>query len=662
MDPTAGPIQARWLAVALPDGAPGGALGAAGVALRTVLVLTDPRAPATALRPALADLTESVRRAEALAVPAAAPAHGALPTAGRSATGRKDPGGPPTPGLLPVTWALLAFALAAVPWALVVARRQVRTATSPRTLLAVDVAVAVALTVRLVAPHRLVMVYFGWLHIDQAIALDDLPRYGPATTLLDHALFQVLPTTAATVQHLHAVLGAVTLWPLAALLLQAGRRAGSIGATTLGWAPVCCVWLVALLPVSVLDHGSESMLVPAFLWWASALVLLHAFLDTGAPHALAAAVGLGVLCGLSRPDCLVAGPVAAAVVALGGRGSSAVRRHAGMLGLAMAVGALVLVPDILFLQARTAEDLALGNLPQFGPAFLFELPRRLVQGWLAFDGRYFPVSATVVAVAAALHPLTRRAAGPLLIGAVVWALPMLLDFNETSELRLHAPSALLVVAAAAWAPSALLAAGAGWAARFRLPLAVAVVAVVGADAVATAGAVFAPQLSDLDATFHADIGRHSHDGRSATYVTRRYDDLPDHGIHLFAPGFVLESGDRWMGVRDYLRDPAAAHAAGPVYGALGVRCHALLPADRARLPWPRRHPACEALCREAHCVAVFERSVPNLQERAFDWYPAPALAPTLPIGLYRIEPGVRSGTAPSNTSARSAARTASRTP
>ena len=33
-------------------------------------------------------------------------------------------------------------------------------------------------------PHRLVMVHFGLLHVDQAAKLDRLPRYGSATTLL----------------------------------------------------------------------------------------------------------------------------------------------------------------------------------------------------------------------------------------------------------------------------------------------------------------------------------------------------------------------------------------------------------------------------------------------------------------------------------------------
>jgi hypothetical protein len=33
---------------------------------------------------------------------------------------------------------------------------------------------------------------------------------------------------------------------------------------------------------------------------------------------------------------------------------------------------------------------------------------------------------------------------------------------------------------------------------------------------------------------------------------------------------------------------------------------------------------------------VIERAVPNIGERAFDWYPPTGVAPELAVGLYRV--------------------------
>jgi hypothetical protein len=597
--------------------------------LRSLLVLTDPRDPPAELTAAVADLTAAVAAAEP---PGAAPTAPAT-TPGRTDSGRKDPGGPPTPGLLPVTWLLLALSLIALP--LTIARsRQALVPLAARRW--VDAAVVAALAIRIFAPHRLVMVYFGWLHIDQAATLDQVPRYGPATTLLDHAVFALFGASESTVLTLHCFLGSLSIWPLASGVAVATFAACPHAARLATLAPPVFAWTWALLPLAVLDHGSESMLVPAFLWWAGAVALLHAFMATGRRLDLGGAAVLMALCGLSRPDCLIAGPVAAALL-VGAPGRVPLDRKRWMpLAIAAALVGLAWLPDLIFLRERTQEDLALGNLPHLGPAFALELPRRFVYGWVALDGRYFPVLATVLALTAVLWPTTRRAAGVLLAAAVVWAVPMLVDFNETSMLRLHAPSAALVLAAAAVGVAAIALDGGRWQ-RWRLAGAMLAGLLVMAEALATSPAVFARQLSDFDGDFHALVGVHSHDRTPATYVTRTYDDPPSHGIHLFTPNFLLEPGDRWLGVATYLRDPAAVHAKGPVYAVLGVRCHAMLPADRAALPWPKAHPACEALCKEARCTPVIERAVPNLGERAFAWYPPPPVAPTLPVGLYRLE-------------------------
>ena len=123
---------------------------------------------------------------------------------------------------------------------------------------------------------------------------------GSATTLLDHAVFQVLPPHHSTVQGLHVVLGGLTLVPLGVV---AGRLLVDPVART--WAAVGTAWAAALLPLSLLDHGSESMLVPAFLWWTAGVALLPTALTQRRVADQIAVVVLLTLCGLSRPDCLL---------------------------------------------------------------------------------------------------------------------------------------------------------------------------------------------------------------------------------------------------------------------------------------------------------------------------------------------------------------------
>lgn len=584
-----------------------------GVLLPSLLLLTDPRSPPEDLQPALADLTATLRAIDREPTP--------KPHAG-------PPGAAPTASLLAVTWTLLALSLLALPWAW---RRTWQTFGLGRNhSIALAIAPVAAWLLRAIAPHRLVMVYFGWLHIDQAASLEQLPRYGAATTLLDHAWFRIAGASPAVVQWGHTLLGAATVLPLAAIAanLLPDRRAGT-------WATLGTAWAVALLPLSILDHGTESMLVPAVLWWACAVVVLQRPVLRAA-DVVAAAVLLA-LCGLARPDAmLVALPTAVLLVLA----TPAVpwRSRARWLALVALAVALLCVPGIQWLVDRTAEDVAAGNLPHYGAAFLDRLPERFLRGWVVLDQRYFPLALAALPFVAVLYPRARRPVAVLAGVSLLWALPMLLDFNESSMLRLHAPSALL------WVMAGMVALGTFVASplparmpRQVHPMAIALVLVqTSADAVATVGDVFAPQLSDADERLMSRVSQHSRDGRPATYVTRGFDDPPDQGIHLFVPRVALEAGDRWLPVRDFLRDEAAVRARGPVFAVQMARCHAGLPDQRKAWPRGQMHPACEQLCAPGRCRPVWTERVANVGERGFDWYPSPHDEPAFTIGLFQL--------------------------
>lgn len=510
---------------------------------------------------------------------------------------------PPPPALLmTLTWLLLALAAAALPYGLWLAVQQLRTLLPAWQIV---LGVALMLLPRVLAPHRLVMVHFGYLHVDQADTLAELPRYGPATTLLDHAWFQLVGPHHSHVQWLHVALGTLTLLPLAALV---GRIGGSAAALWLGL-------LLALAPFSWLDHGSESMLVPALLAWSAATLLLDSYFCNRKPVALAGAVVLLALTGLCRPDALLLALPTALLVAW----PEKLPREAWwpVLAAAMLV-ALIWLPDLAFLRERTAEDLAMGNLPRLSDG-LGDLPRRVVQGWLVLDPHWFPAGATLLATLGLALPNR----GPLLrlwAAALLWALPMFIDFNDTSKLRLHAPSAMVVVMAAA-----LVAARLGAQIRQRWAR-LAGGTLVLASSLATAPAVLRPQLSDASEVAMAEAARLAHDGRPTAVVVRSYDDEPAHGVHMFWPNYLLEPGDRWLSVRDW--QAGQLRPGERILGVIDVRCWAHLAQQTPQLGENGLHPACKALL-NTHAPVLWQADVANVGERGFVWYAPPEQLPTL---------------------------------
>ena len=642
-----GGVKMRLLVARLPAGNHGEREGAKqggatrGDALPSLLVLADPRQPDARFGPAIDMLMRRMRTLDRgqFALPAR--------VLGDAHSGRRDPGGAPNPGLLPTVWLLLLLSLLALPLALIDGTRRAGAGVTAGWRRALWLAPIGALLIRALAPHRLVMVYFGYLHVDQAVDLTVLPRYGAATAALYHALFGVLPVHHATVQWLHVVLGSLTVLPLAALASlwwPDPERRGRVAAVV--------AWATALLPMSVLDHGSESILVPAMLWWLCGALMTDRWFELGRWWHLTAAVVLLALCGLSRPDCMA--------VALPGALLPALLRHGLAVGRRRWIGAVALVgltatlwvPGARFLLDRTAEDAAMGNLPHLGGDFFLALPRRLWHDWVIGQAHYFPRAWTLLALVGALAwplaPVRRWLVGEgeqargavrgvaVLVGlALLWAIPMLLDFNETSMLRLHAPSALLMTAAAATTAALLLPRGQPGTSATRVWRWL-LLAAIAASAIPTVQPVFARQNSVVDDELLGRVAAHSHDGQPAIYVTRAYDDPPDQGIHLLQPRYLLAAGDRWMGVHHFEQQRGQLRGK-RVFWWAGVRCFAhRRDGNGVQASW--QHPACATFCERHRCRPVWTDEVANVGERGFNWYPKPAEVGAFAVGLYEVSP------------------------
>ncbi len=575
-----------------------------GVLLPSLLWQTDPRQPDPRWQTTLDALLGAVR------------------TADRGTFGHRPPPRPaavvPPPLLVGETWLLLALSL----WSLgrALGRSVARLPGPKRMWFAI---LAAAWLLRAVAPHRLVMVHFGWLHFDQAVTLAELPRYGPATTLLHHAWLRFAPQTPASIQWLHTVLGTLTLLPMAAWAAQMVRADSPPRARL--WAAAVTAGTMMVLPVALLDHGSESMLVPAMLWWWGGVLLLYEGL-TDRTHRLAdllAAVVLLALCGLCRPDCLLLALPVALLLAAAADPLVLRRSWRPAAGVA-AVLAVLWLPAALFVRDRATEDLLQGNLPRLGPGFWALLPRRLADGWLIVRPAWFAAAVPLLAVGGiALRPLLRTWL-LLWLAALLWAIPMLIDFNDSSALRLHMPSAELVVVLAALVVAHL---------DHRWLRGIAALA-IAATAALTWPAVMAPQNSDAVAEVVDAAARLARDGRPTVLVGRGYADEPAFGVHLFWPTALLEPGDQWLSVRDWQagRSPPGATA----LGVIDARCWAHFHRDTSPRDDTSLHPACTALVAASEGQPLWQARVANRGERGFGWYAAASRLPYLEQRVVRL--------------------------
>jgi hypothetical protein len=567
-----------------------------------------------------------------------------------------DPGGPPSGGAPsdavgpPPEWhdaqrtaaaRVIAFGLLAL-FALSLpllgrAARDALVALSRAERLAVLGAAALGLVVRLAAPHRLVKVFFGYEEVDAALDLVRLPKYGSSVPALHHVALLAGPADYDTVLVLHSVLGALSV-PLFALWLR--RLAAPRGAVGVA------AFALALLPLFVKDHNSESYLVPALFWLSAGLLLLLDAADGRRLAWPAAAVALGLAI-LARPLVHVFAP-ALVVVTLTGAGLPAGALRAGLRRawpFALALAAL-LVPNALHVLAAARLQAAEGSLPGLAGGDglrLLTLPGRLVTENVAFDPAFVPTAVPALALAAAVLARGRlRRNLLLLLGvAVAWWAASFVDLPAVSRPRLQAPGVLLVTLAAAVGAVLLIdrvrARGRRAAAR---SLAVALAAAAAASAAFTIPALWARGNADEEARAFAAAVAHL-PPEPVVFVRLGPGDEPRWAVHRAGPERLLlevQRGDTVLGIGEYLdADPADR----PVYAWLGVRCHAASREGRAASPLPpgRAHPLCERLRSRPHTV-VFEREVPNHPAADFPWYPEDR--PTLPVALIRLAPAAGS--------------------
>lgn len=482
--------------------------------------------------------------------------------------------------------------------------------------------IAISLLVRLAWPWRLTAVYFGYEWLAQAATQDSLPRYGPGSTALWGMVLGPVGDHRAVLA-LQALVGAATCG-VAALAL---RRAGALPSA--GWAAGLGL---ALTPVVLRDHTSESMHVPALLGLTAAL---WAGAELGQRESrlfsalLLVAVAFAALCRFDVGPLALAGSLAMAWIT---RSSRIDKIAWSALASKWVPPTLVVALTLIRGLGQAERDLARGNLPQLAEALNW-LPQRLTTDVLLWRGDWLPLGWW-------LGPLAWLAWGKataqrhhrwlaLIPLAFLAVLPSWLDYNETSLPRLQQPAALLAILASAALGAQVHAQTA--AQRWLGPLAVAVVGLTALPTLETCLRQTNAHTEDqILRRAAADLKRLVPADAPAWLAVRSYADGDTAGLHLHQP--------TWLFGAVRLTSVSALQEAlqkgqfpdQPVYFLRSVRCHA---APR-RGPHPGEMPACSDLADRPGTQVIWQESIKNLGDtETFDWY---GREPQLVVGLYRV--------------------------
>ncbi len=301
---------------------------------------------------------------------------------------------------------------------------------------------AIALILRLLAPHRLVMNCSGYGLIEQAIHFGELRKYGAGTPLFYHLLLQVVPGEGDAYLRINTIVGWLTL-PLAALWLDRIVKRP--------WVGTLFLLLMAVLPLSIKDHNSESNLIPVLFFFFIGLNWLEEYRDSRRLPHLLFSIGTLLFTVYSRPFFLIFVPAAVLFSHLTRTLSNRPRMDGKSLFLAFSGGLLFLLPHLVFLLMAYVEETSHGGAGGFETVFSAPLTDYLSGKNILFRPDYFPPGYLLLwapAFAVSLVAVRRRLAF-LLAMNMLFVILYFADLPEPSVPRLFMPSVVFAVMIAA---------------------------------------------------------------------------------------------------------------------------------------------------------------------------------------------------------------------
>lgn len=452
--------------------------------------------------------------------------------------------------------------------------------------------VLVAMATRLFAfPHYMVMYYMGYGLVKHAANPWLVPKYGPGAFVFYHLFMQVFGVSHQVIQYTNSVIGPITIamWGLLAVELGAPRLTALIIAIVLGFSPIF-----------ILDHNSESILVPTVMWYVSgSLGLLAFFKGHGKRWLILGLAGLG-MAGFSRPDVLIVTYLTIPILAYAGIGAIN-RRFFVLTGVFWVVLSLIFVPRLYHLVYCLAVEKARHNAPYTGQTPGISV--LLVKLWtrnILFRGSTVPVLIPVFAGAFfVVRELKKQRilAGLLLLLAIAWISIYYMDLPYVSELRLQVPGVKLFVLVGAWAAATWL----NSLTEKKWPVITTLVLVFAINAYGTSRRVFTNLLPyEEDRFLHFALPKLP---KGPLVLVRIHYDTPEDRLPYQFPDYLVADPQKNRYVTSIDRIMAVHGIKYPIYFYLGTRCY-----TRA-CPNKGMHPACKRFMDAYHLKPIVEHEV-----------------------------------------------------
>ncbi|MBP47527.1 MAG: hypothetical protein CMH53_06280 [Myxococcales bacterium] len=481
-------------------------------------------------------------------------------------------------------------------------------------------AIGTGALIRALTPFDLVRVFTGWELLGKGFAGAELPRYGAGWVTFLRPLLSLYPDPELWVSWVNLITGTLTIAAIS--LMTASWRSGPFAAKRLVWS----AWLLALMPLLIRHHRSESALPLAFAMWLVGGTLWSQWLRRGDRMLAWLAAPAFAIAAHTRPSFALAAPVT--IWALG----KWLPREAWQRKWAQ--GPLVillwlLLPQILWLTTGGQMRAASGDLPTVAsPLFVLQLPVMLVGLNLALWPQAFPVAITAFGLGYAWRgrhdPRVRHCLGfASVLGGALLTLGMT-DPVVASLPRLQAPWLALWTCVVVVLHPGQTATGSA----FKRGLIILV-----ASYVVTLPWLFRPENADIE-------------DRALSVVAQRLADQRG-DLYWLAPGDsgadkVSRAYPTWRFQRPFaqlrllpLRDlPPPGQTDNPAWVWLGVRCAAKHRAIEDAVPQSYEQPACARVRSRKDLEPVWTQSVANHGNVHFPWWPQSS---HLPIGLYRLQ-------------------------
>jgi tetratricopeptide (TPR) repeat protein len=482
---------------------------------------------------------------------------------------------------------------------------------------------------RIALPLRLVTIFMGYRAALEVAAFAEVPKYGSSAFVLHRLAFGLFGADHAVAVWLNVILGALTAPVLVALVVRLRPER---------WAATAVSALLALTPLFLKDHVSESNLVPLVFFLSCGLLLWDAWLAEHRLAELGGAVVFFALAATGRPEMLAIVPLAAVLLAWA-RGLRAGLGGQGLRPLAAALSLLALVvPHVVHLVYAVEYEVLTEGIPPVDGSLIGTTLGGLVRSNILLEPGLFPVALPLLALgAASFSPgRTRRLPIALLLLAVAWMASYFIDLPFVSIPRLHAPAATLVALAAGLGLAGLLRAAAA-----RLPqpaaraavVAVAVSAVVG-SAVPGALALWRPTNEDEEERFlRAAFAALPEDAEGCLVRVDGQDDQVFRKIHRYHPDYLAPPRLRVLGIREWEQGGGRCPNGGRSWFLLSLRCYALPTSELGPSARPGIVSSCARLQRTGALTPILERDLANHGDNEFGYWPA---TPTFHVGLYEI--------------------------